>query len=302
MDATTDRGLEITCQACGATIVVAAHLRTADCPYCASPHVVERPPAADRPRPTFALGFAVDAERARGIARDWVKSRGFFAHGGLKRAVMEKTRGVYLPAYLYSAVAAARYTAEIGEQYTETRVNAKDKSVETVTRTEWRDLAGAWEAYVRDVIVTASGGLANDRLAAIEPFDLRALRRFRPAVISGWPAEEPSRDRDGCLRTARGETVEQVRRELEDFLPGDEHRRLECQVEVRDEAAELVLLPVWVFAVRYAPEEPPVRLLINGQTGVSSGRVPLSVPRIVLAALFGVASIVAALLLWSVLR
>ena len=42
-----------------------------------------------------------------------------FADSALKKATVEDMRGVYLPAYLYSAVARTDYTSQIGEHYTE---------------------------------------------------------------------------------------------------------------------------------------------------------------------------------------
>lgn len=293
--------LEIRCETCGATVAVQASLRTAECPYCASPNVVERPPAPDRPRPVFALGFGIDRERAVAIARSWLRSRGPFAHGGLKGAVLEKTRGVYLPAYLYGAVASARYSARIGENYTVTEtyttVDSKGRvqvHTRVVVKTEWRDLGGDWAAYMVDVLVTASRGIGNAELEAVEPFDLRALRRYSPAIISGWIAEEASLTRRECLALAHDETVARVGRELDAFMPGDSHSELEYEVEVRDESADLVLLPVWVFAVRYDPDKEPVRVLINGQTGAASGEVPRSAVKVALALLL-VAALVALL-------
>lgn len=290
------RSLEIRCQTCGATVTVAPELRTAECPYCASPSVVERTPEPDRPRPVFVLGFGLDHEHAAQIARRWLASRGIFAHAGLRKAAFEKTRGVYLPAYLYGASAEARYTAEIGEDYTETETYTTTDSkgntqthTRVVTKTEWRDLAGEWASYVTDVVVTASRGIANQELEAVEPFDWRALRRYTPAVISGWIAEEASLTRHECLALAHDETVARVGRELAAFMPGDSHRALDYEVVVREESAELVLLPLWVFAVRYAEAKPPVRVLINGQTGKVAGKVPLSWPRIALAIVLGLA-------------
>ncbi|MFT5328111.1 MAG: hypothetical protein ACI8P0_006020, partial [Planctomycetaceae bacterium] len=42
--------------------------------------------------------------------------------------------------------------------------------------------------YIVDIVVTASAGVTNDALEAVEPFDLRALRRYDPSFISGWLA------------------------------------------------------------------------------------------------------------------
>lgn len=275
--------LEIRCDACGAELSVEAHLRTARCPYCDSTSVVERPPTADRPDPAFALGFVLDREAAVERVRGWLSSRHLFASSGLRNAALEKTSGVYLPAYLYGAVADTSYSAHIGENYTVTETYTTTDSkgntrVRTRTRieTEWRDLAGQHLEYVLDVLVTASRGVPNEELEVVEPFDLRALRRYEPAMLAGWVAEEPSLTRDECHRLAHDEAVEGVGARLDDFMPGDSHRDLRYTTTLTDEVTDLVLLPVWVLAARYRPDKPPVRLLVNGQTGEVGGAVPIS--------------------------
>lgn len=282
----------IRCETCSADLVLEENLRTAECPYCGSSSVVERPPSKDRPTPTFGLGFVLDHEKAVDIARGWLKSRSLFAHSGLKGALIEHTRGVYLPAWLYGARASAEWSASIGENYTVVETyTTTDSKGNTVTRTrtrvktEWRSLSGDWDAYAIDFVVTASRGVDNASLETIEPFDLRALRRFRPELLAGWMAEEATLTREDCLELARGEANEDVGSRLGRFMPGDSHRNLRYQVQLEDEVADLVLLPLWVFTLRYHPDREPVRLLINGQTGKASGKVPLSAPKITLAVL-----------------
>ena len=291
-----DEQHEISCQSCGSTLVVESHMRTAECPFCASPSVIERPPSRNRPEPTFVVGFVVDQESAAAAVRDWIRSRGLFARSDFKNAAAECTRGVYLPAYLYGAIADTQYSAEIGENYTETETyTTTDKDGKTVTRTrtvtktEWRSLRGMHSCYVLDVIVSASKGVSNDALEAVEPFDLRALRRYEPSFISGWLAEDPSQSQEVCFGLAHDESVDQVGRQLPDFMPGDRHTDLKYSVRLRDEVIDFVLLPVWSFAVRYHEEKPPVQLLVNGQTGRVGGRVPISVIKVTTAVLAGVA-------------
>jgi len=188
-----------------------------------------------------------------------------------------------LPAYLYGAIANSTYQADIGEDYTETETYTTTDSdgntvtrTRTVTKTEWRTLHGKHFCYVLDVVVTASKGVTNDALEAIEPFDLRALRRFEPSLISGWLAEEPSRTQDECFRFAHGEAVELVGHQLRAFMPGDSYRNLHYETDVSREGIDLVLFPVWSFAVRYDESKPPLQILVNGQTGRVGGKVPIS--------------------------
>ncbi|MEM6992403.1 MAG: hypothetical protein AAF721_17960 [Myxococcota bacterium] len=285
------------CNGCGARLNVPPGERTARCPYCASPNVVMRP-RSEGADPTFVVGFVVTEDTARARAREWIRGA-WFAPGAFRRSDVTAVRGVYVPAYLYSAAAHVAYTASIGENYTVietyTTTDAKGRTVtrtRTKTVTEWRSLAGRWASYVEDVFVTASKGLHNTELEAVEPFDTRALRRYSTKLLSGWIAEDPSMDARECMTLARNEAVAQVGKRLSGHMPGDSHRRLKYSTDLEYEDLELLLLPVWILAVKYEDDAPLVRLVINGQTGKLIGRRPRSWLKILVAVL-GVASAIA---------
>ena len=286
------------CDHCGAALELEG-VRTATCPYCACPNFVERPRAAGQPDPAFALTFTGDAELARRHLRGWLSGR-WFADSGLTRATVEDLRGIYLPAYLYSAVARTHGPAEIGENYTEietyTETDSQGRTVtrtRTVVRTEYRSLAGRHVGYVSDVIVSASAGLANDELQRVEPFDLRQLRRFAPALVTGWIHEEFSRGPDECARLSRDEAVAEIGGRLRRFMPGDSHHSLAWQTAVEWESLDPILVPVWVLAVRYRGDRPPLRVVINGQTGAVTGEVPRSWWKILIAFVVVIAAVAA---------
>jgi hypothetical protein len=287
------------CGHCGAGLAFAG-VRTETCPYCASPNIVERPPAAGQPDPQFIVTFVGDAEVARGALHRWLGSRTMFADSALERARVEDMRGIYVPAYLYSAVAHTDYHAQIGENYTETETythtgpdGKTETRTRTVTRTEYRALAGSHVGYVTDVVVSASRGLSDRELGAIEPFDLKQMRRFDHALVSGWIAEEFSRDSDECERASRAEAVEQVGSKLRRFMPGDSYSDLEWRTRVGWESLDPVLVPVWVLALRYREDKAPLRVVINGQSGRVAGKVPLSAWKVTLGVLVLLATIAA---------
>jgi hypothetical protein len=289
------------CSQCGATLSFDG-VRTQRCPFCDSPNFVERPPTPGLPDPQFVLTFIGDAAVARRALDRWLGSRSMFADPALRNAKVEDLRGVYVPAYLYSAVARTDYTAQIGENYQETETytttDAQGKTqteTRTVTRTEFRALAGEHVAYVSDVVVTASAGLGNAELQALEPFDLKQMRRFAPPLIFGWITEEYSRTHDDCLKLSRGEAGDQVGERLRRFMPGDSYSDLTYKTTVSWESLDPILVPVWVFAVRYRPDKPPLRVLINGQNGNIAGNVPLSWWKITLAIILVVGTIAGAL-------
>ncbi len=289
----------IACGQCGAELSVDG-VRTATCPYCASPNVVERPGAEDRPTAAFVVTFTGNASFAQRALDRWLGSRTLFADSALRHARVENLRGVYVPAYAYSAVATTHYTATIGEDYTETETytDSDGKSqTRSVTRTEHRPLAGEHVGYVTDVVVSASTGLSNDELEQLEPFDLRQTRRYSPALVAGWIAEEFSRSAADCEQLARGETSTLIGKQLHDFMPGDSHRDLVMQTTVTWETLDPIYVPVWMFALRYRADKPALRVAINGQTGKIHGDVPLAWWKIALAIAFGVAIAVALYLL-----
>jgi hypothetical protein len=292
------------CGNCGAELVVAMDVRTATCAYCASPAVVERPTPVGRPEPRFVIGFARNAELAKKSLAAWIKKQSILCDGGIRTATVEGLRGIYLPAYLYSAVARSTYSAEIGENYTEvqtytTTVNGKLVTrTRTVTKTEWRQLSGSHVGYVNDVVVTASKGLPNAELQRVEPFDMRELRRYAPGLISGWITEEPSLTADECRKLARDEAIEEEARRLGRFMPGDSHRNLRFSTSLERESWDYVLVPIWVMAVRWSPTKPPLRVLINGQTGQAGGKAPISPIRVAILVVLILAFIVG-IVLWA---
>ena len=299
-DTMTVAPLELSCRSCGAKLVVEPTHRTTRCPYCDTPSVIDRPATADRPDPVFAICFTIDGDQARSFLRSYL-SRRHWAPKALRQATAERVEGVYLPAYLYSAVAHSRYRASIGENYTTTEFDAKRKSMRRVSKTEFRTLEGSHRCYVDDLVVTASEGIPNIELEAIEPFDLTGLRRFAPAMVSGWTSEEPSLSRNASLEFARQETRADVARRLRAFMPGDSHHGLQSSTTLTDEAMDLVLLPVWVCAVRWGEGKEPIRLLVSGQSGRVAGEVPISWAKIAAVvgaglALIGLAVILGALL------
>ena len=282
------RSVTFACGNCGAGLSFEG-VRTQTCPYCASPNFVERPAAANQPDPIFVVTFTGDAAVAKRHLDTWLGNRSLFADSAIKRATVQDMRGVYLPAYLYSAVARTDYNVQIGEHYTETETytttdsqgNTKTET-RTVTRTEYRPLSGRHIGYVTDVVVSASAGLPNVELSNVEPFDLRQLRRYAPALISGWITEEFSRVAPECQKLCRTESVDAVGAKLRRFMPGDSYSDLSWRTTVEWESLDPILVPVWVFAVRYREDKPPLRVVINGQTGKVSGKAPLAWWKIIL--------------------
>ena len=289
-----ENNLAIACESCGAEMDIEPLMRTARCPYCDSPAVVDRPRTEDRPDPVFAIGFTVDRTRAEGAIRKRIGGK-WLAPRAFKRAHVEHLQGVYMPAYLWSAASDSIYSAVVGEVYYASKFDLRKKRTRRERKIEFHEFKGEHASYVADVVVSASRGLPNAEIEAIEPFDLEGLRRYSPALVSGWISEEPSLTVEECRRLARSEAESKLEGELRGFMPGDTLQKLKFHTRFRSESLDLVLLPVWVFALRYHPSRPPVRYLVNGQTGDVHGKAPVSWAKIaaVAAAVVGLIGLIA---------
>ncbi len=293
---------QLACGQCGAALAFVG-VRTATCPYCGSASFLPRTPDPQRPEPRFAVAFASDATTARQEVMRWLGARRLFTDRALRTARVEDMRGVYVPAYLYSAVARTTYTVQIGERYTETvdvpvgsRPGEEAPDVmplpwpgkrlrkptprpaseqRVVTRTEYRALRGRHFTYVTDVLVSASGGLARHELARLQPYDYRQLRRFSPALVAGFVQEDYALAASAVEQASRAAAAEQVASKLRRFLPGDSYSDLEVRTQTQWESLDPLLVPVWILGVRYRADRPPLRVLVNGQTNVVVGRPPL---------------------------
>ncbi len=125
------------------------------------------------------------------------------------------------------------------------------------------------------------------------------LARYEPALVAGWVAEEPSLSREECLKMARAEAVERMKQRVDRFMPGDSHRMQHLETRLSAESLEVCLVPVWVLAARYDPEKPPLRVVVNGQSGEVHGEVPISWVKVALTVVgVGVLGLLA-YLLWG---
>lgn len=301
--------LEIRCDECGASVSMPSHRFAAVCPFCASGSVVDRPVdaasmgAGRGVDPDYVLGFAIPRKQAEARVKAWLDKGRLLAPSEIRNAKISSMEGVYLPGYLYSAVARSSYSARIGENYTTTETyttsDSKGRTVtrtRTVVKTEWRNLSGTHITQAADHLVTACKGLSNKELEDLEPYDLGAIQRYDAALVSGWSAEEATRTPAEGKALGQGEVEAAVETELATFLPGDSRQLTSLTSTFENQVTEMVLIPVWVLALRWGPKKTLLRVLVNGQTGEVQGSLPRSMGRVLLLVL-GICALVGAVVI-----
>jgi hypothetical protein len=283
------------CESCGCEVATDPDQRSYVCPFCDSTYVVEIPPSqSSRQRPEFIIGFAVTPEQAREKFQHWIRSNSWIRPGDLRRArIADKLKGVYLPFWSFSMLAASQWQSEIGEYWyrteTYTTRNSDGKMVTKTRRvreTEWWPLGGRHHHYYSGYLVSGSRGLPQQDAERIKPFQLPALKRYEPYYLAGWISEEYSVSQENALRVCQQEFHRREHANISAFLPGDTHRSVRITTQFSHINSDLCLLPVYILSYRY--QERLYRFLVNGQTGKVAGDKPLSRLRLGVAVAGGV--------------
>jgi hypothetical protein len=278
------------CKSCGAEVAVAPDHRSYTCAFCDSNYVVEfTPEQTGRQPPEFVIGFAITPEQARERFQDWLRRGNWFRPGDLHTAdIAGKLRGAYIPFWSFSMLAESRWSASIGENWTETETYTTIENGKPVTKTrqvqhtEWWDLGGGHHQYYSGYLISGSRGLSQGDAQAIQPFHLAALKRYEPYFLAGWLNEEYSVVRDEALNICTQEFGRWERENVAKFLPGDTYNNLDVKTEMSRVNSDLILLPIYVLSYKY--QDKLYRFLVNGQTGKTVGEKPLSWTKIGIAA------------------
>lgn len=247
----------VCCRSCGGAVRTVPGQALPACLFCgadAADLLPAEPPEGVEP-PVGAIPFAVAVADARAAFARFATSS-FWYPSDLRSASLA-LRPLLLPAWAWSGAVETHWTG----------------LVRAHTRSGKRPVAGSETLRVDQVLVPASRTLRLAELAALGPYDERALAPF-DADRADVPIELSELTRSAARGRANAEMLARHRAEIE--------RRhgltdLHASAVTDDLAGRSVLVPVWIGAYRYG--ERTYRVLVNGQTGRLVGDAPFSWPK-----------------------
>jgi len=277
------------CPNCGAVVEFTGERHAAECPFCATPVVVDTGTSRSI-KPQGLIPFAVTEEAAREALGRWLKAR-WFAPSGLGEYARKGRRiqGIYTPFWTFDADTRSRYTGQRGDYYYETRtrtvtVNGKSQQrTEQVRHTRWRAAAGAVARKFDDLLVLAAKSLPRSHTDALQPWDLGALVPYRADYLSGFLAEGYTVTLPEGHGAAREIMAGVIAGDVRADIGGDEQRISAINTTHYNETFKHILLPVWTAAYKYRGRS--FRFVVNGQTGKVQGERPYSPWKIAFAVL-----------------
>lgn len=290
-----------TCTSCGAQIDFAGATHATECPFCASPVVLDTG-AHRQIKPQALVPFVLTEAEARKAMIGWLGSLWFAPSTLLEYARKGRAmNGIYVPFWTFDAATASSYTGQRGEYYYETHtvnvtVNGKSETrQEQVRKTRWYPASGRVARDFDDVLVMASGSLPQRLGNELTPWNLGVLQPYAPDYLAGFQAEGYTIALAEADQIAKSSMAQVIERDVEHDIGGDEQRISSIDTTYANETFKHILLPVWMAAYKYNGKS--YRFLVNGQTGEVQGERPWSIWKIGFAVALVVAVVVGAVYL-----
>ncbi len=279
--------LEVQCQSCGATVTFTPPEVARQCDFCGVQIVAQAKSADPILAPEGVLPFRLTQPQATDSLRQWIRSR-WFAPNALKSFTRpDAIHGVYLPFWTYDTNTTSYYTGERGEHYyvneSYHEADSQGRRVERTRRvrhTRWHTTSGSVERWFDDVLVAATVSLPENRLAALEPWDLAELRSYEPAFLSGFKAQRYQVDLATGFERVKQITANVIAGDVRASIGGDEQRIHSVATHYSGVTFKHLLLPVYAGAYRF--NQKIFQIVVNGRTGEIQGERPYSFWKIAL--------------------
>lgn len=288
------------CRRCGAATSFDEVATAGSCAFCGDAQVLEETASRNALRPESLVPLDVGRARVEREFRAWLGRR-WFRPSALRRASVDQAVGLYVPFWSFDASVRSRWAAESGTYYQVPQVTTEIVHGRPVVRTRmvtkvrWRPASGERADRYDDLLVHASRGLSSELARELGTWDTSALVAYRPEYLAGWRAEEYAIDLEQGWAEALARIESSQRARCAGDVPGDTHRALRVENEVRDPRWKLVLLPLWSLSYRWRGETYAV--LVHGQSGRVVGRAPISWAKVAAAVLAVGAAVLVALAL-----
>ncbi len=256
------------CANCGAPIETSNFTSACRCRHCGS-YIILDDKVEGELEPHLILPFQISKEKAVELLRKEFQSRFFTPGTFLSEATLEGMEGIYVPFFLYDYLATYDYAG------TGIKIRSWRRGDTEYVETSYYRVERNIDIDFDRIPVDASINMDDRIMDMMEPFDSRALERFRKKYMSGFRGEYFSEG----LMDLEPRAQEKARRDseelLRDTLVGYNSLHAERKhLNLKRQTADYALLPVWVYHYSYHGQK--YDYYVNGQNGKILGKTPIA--------------------------
>ena len=260
-----------TCPQCGGEILSTDDAAAGFCSFCGASTILYSRISHEK-RPGYIIPFQKTKDDCKRAYAELMK-KAIFAPKELKDPkYIDGFRGIYMPYWAY-------YFTQQGEF----RINGK-KSYRRgdYIYTDYYDLKGEIDAYYKGITYDASSSFADSISEALAPYDVKGMKAFTPAYLSGFYADTANVYSSVYQYDAEGIAVDESMKHLrktpayrgyEIVNPSSAASQLHTQLKSVDYA----MFPVWMMS--YRKGDRVCYATVNGQTGKVAADLPVDSKR-----------------------
>ena len=295
MDIAADAADMVTfkCDACGAEVVVdTAHALNARCHWCRHTFNVNQQ-IPNGAVPDAVLPFKLTKEEAVAKIREFAGKRRLFAHKRFKEEfVPENVLGVYLPYLVIDARAESTYWGK-GEVETRRWTEKHGDNRVTYYAADGYQVSREVSFTVDDLTVEGSaeradfgGKSTNNIINTILPFDTKNAVQWNANYLAGFTSEKRDVNVEAVKPILEDQLLSIGRSQVQGSLGRfDRGVRWEQEkIEVGGSRWVSMYLPVWLYSYQQESNKILHYIAVNARTGESMGSIPVSQPKLLLAA------------------
>ncbi len=265
----------VSCPSCSAELMYEHQMISTECPYCDN-NIIINDNIKGSLRPDYIIPFEVTEEVAVEAFRKFYQSKPLTPLKFRKENKVQNIKGLYVPFWMFSG----RADADMSFSATRTKRSRISSSKTKVTTDKYRvDIRG--EVPFELLPVDASVQIDNSRVELIEPYNYEKLCAFDTAYMSGHAAEKfdvPKADGAGRVNERVSEEITRLLKEKITGYDSVSVSEKNCKIELKN--TQYALMPLYLLRVSWNGRQ--YEMMINGQTGKVSGKVPLSIAKVAL--------------------
>lgn len=268
---------EFTCAQCGAVSKVEDNIVSMPCPFCGSSLIVRQEHIARDWHPDTILPFYIGIAEAQDKYKKWIHKK-WFAPSGLRRnaSAPSHLKGYFLPYWAYDASTSNTYWGQRGDDY-EVEVK-RDGKTEREKRTRWRDVSGEVSLDFSNIMICGLQTMPEGMNSEVQRWDIHNCVKYREEYLSGFYTEVYTRNFVDAMSDAERYMYSEIEDAVERDIGGDHQRVDNIDTDYSNVMFKLFMLPVWISSYQYNGKS--YQFVVNGRTGVVSGKYPVSIGKV----------------------
>ena len=277
-----------TCPQCGGEILSTDNAAAGFCSFCGASTILYSRISHEK-RPNYIIPFQKTKEQCKEAYARRMKHSIFAPKELRDPSYIDSFRGIYMPYWAF-------YISQKGSL----SLNGKKTSRRgDYIITDHYALTGDLDAYYKGLSYDASSSFDDNISEELAPYNLKGMKAFTPAYLSGFYADTSDVDakvyQGDAEYTASAETTERIASDgtfagftMDTIRPE--------QLHTKTETIDSTMFPVWFLS--YRKKDRVAYATVNGQTGLVVADIPIDPKRYLLGSLL-LAIPIFALLAWS---